>query len=118
MAHRPAGCILLGLQHLQRKNIVHQDVRWDNVVRLGSDIDVLIDLEMANEADLACAWPYLATWVEGKALEGDIYTVRSDLYLFGRMMSQFNLSPAGRDLQVKLLGKGLPRPPMRWAISG
>ncbi|KAG9305289.1 hypothetical protein G9A89_007784 [Geosiphon pyriformis] len=90
-------------------NVVHRDIRWDNVLRLPNDSWMLIDFEEAaplgaSRDSLAIGAPEYKSGEDFCSTAGDIWMV-GNLFKHTRIYNHISLSSSAKQFKEKLMNK-------------
>ena len=76
-------CVLTALNALHDAELVHRDVRWPNIVKVGDDW-YLVDLDSADR--IGRPIPYRPTDSPPEIQQGSVWGVRHDIWQVGRLL--------------------------------
>ncbi|KAG9285613.1 hypothetical protein G9A89_009253 [Geosiphon pyriformis] len=101
--------VLVTLEKLHKMNVVHRDIRWDNVLRLPNDSWMLIDFEEAaplgaSRDSLAIGAPEYKSGEDFCSTAGDIWMV-GNLFKHTRIYNHISLSSSAKQFKEKLMNK-------------
>jgi hypothetical protein len=105
--------VLTALSAFHTEGLVHRDIRWENVLRSGSNIWRLADFEEADQADRILdlsSRNNAGAFLPNEVLEGKPYTAKADVWAVGNLLKMWTeshpevvLSAEGKDFMDLLL---------------
>ena len=84
-------CILLGLKEIHKLEIVHRDIRWENVIQISGTDWRLIDFEHSGKAGKEPGF-HLDWWAPEMVDEKQKYNKAADIYLVGKLIDTCNIT--------------------------